>query len=205
MRAFSVRGFSGGDPIIDEEVGTVTDVTKKKYAENLRLGEDKDIHMMFARIDSEKFDMLKQFSFESENPNHEGWMRCFSVYKGKREASAGFPLGNVKGYDVSQEMADKPLCNYWRVGWPPTEAVVEYLKRQSEEISGNFLGKPKAKGRTTRSNDILTVSTIMKRKASPFTEEDVARESSRYGAPLEQKEIVEGLSKKYGLVCDFRF
>jgi hypothetical protein len=181
--------------IKNANIGTVTDVLRRNgYRDDLRLGEHaNNIKTVFARIRPDVFYDLVPFSFDSEYPNDEGWFNNFSVHRGKGEASAVIPIKNIEGYIVPNDIVENPLCNYWRIGWPPTEACLEYLKRQHAE------------GEVTRSDDLLTVSTIVKRNASPFSEDDVVRESQRYGKPLNQIEIGDGLSEKYGLVDEVRF
>jgi hypothetical protein len=176
--------------------GTVTDVLRGmgKYREDLRLGEHSDaIPTVFARIRPDLYDDLAPLSFESDNSREMGWFYNFSVSKGKGEASGVIPLKNIEGYIVPVDMAEKQLCNYWRVGWPYTDACGEFLKRQTGDAE------------VIRSDDLLTVSTILKKKETPFDERDIERESMKYGKPIKQIETREGLSKRYCLVDEVRF
>ena len=78
--AQTLNGNSVQDLSKGEEVGTVTDLTHKKYREDLIIGDPNlDIAMVFARIDPDKFEKLNQYSFNSDNPYDPGWLKNFSM------------------------------------------------------------------------------------------------------------------------------
>ncbi len=199
----SLLGDFAGRKFRQSEVGTVTDVLRSgDYSENIRIQEvNRHLSIVFGKIDSEAFELLQPFSFYSADPNARGWLHNFSVHKQGTEASAAIPIRNIKGYEIHPDMKKRNLCNYWRCGWPPTEGYTEYITRRYQDFKKGGI----VRDRTFISNDLLTVTTIIKRKASPFTEDDVARKSAKYGKPLRQTVIESRLSKKHALADEVRF
>lgn len=191
--------------IKDEEgIGTVLDNRSGTYKNFLWTDFPYPVIGMFARLDSkEVYEKLKPFSFDSEDPNDRRWLEAFNIgvaeYEG--EFHSCIPAENIMGYELHPSILDRPVASRMlcEPRWPPTEAYLEFFNRKNLDslTRGN---KNFAPDRTTRSNDLLTVSTIVKRKASHFTEEEVVKESAKYGSPLVQIPLVQGLSTKYALV-----
>lgn len=198
---------NGNLKVIDDKegVGTAEDNMPKGRREYFLLDDsNKPIEGVFARLDSEEVaKRLKTFAFDSENTNDTGWVTYFNVNLNNynRESTAFIPLCVIAGYEVNEGMSKKEVSKRMLVDWSPSRAVVEFNIRKGKEYADkHFKGKPFEPERTTRSNDLLTVTTIIKREPSPFTVEEVDRRSADYGKPLAQVQIVKGSSVKYALV-----
>ena len=209
-----VEALHADNLLYDIDYGVLMDI--ETLIKSKPVGErGEPIVSVFVRLDSKDiFEQLKQFSFESGNPNAKGWATRFHAFysEGEGEYQVYIPVRNILGYFMPKYMLGKTITGWGLVesGWPHMDACAEFFVRRSKEtctyLNCTVHSDPVfAPDRTTRSKDLLTVTTVVKRKSSPWSVAQIAEQSAKYGKPLKQIEIVKGSSVKYGLIDQVQF
>jgi len=183
--------LSNSEDIVDVEIGTVNDsITNHTNEGSIIILDSKQM-----------YDTLTPFCTEGRSPNDKVYFSILNqAINSDGEYQLFIPAKNIESYELPKSLFGKTISPTMYGYWPPVNAVMKFMMTKYDRLHKEYV-----QDRVTRSSDLMTIRTIVKRKSSPFTESDVIRESSKYGAKLSQEKITKGRSTKYGLVERIKF